>query len=243
MRASSITLARLGAALAVLLVPARAPSAQQPGATVRGTVTDSATGRPVVGARVSAQCPGCLGRHATDSVGRYALEAAPGSFVLEFHCPSRTLLGRRLARREVTVAPGAEAVVDVRVGPGACYEPPYAERSGVFRGHYTPGFESSRFVPCPDSAVGLAGGLLPGERLFTPAAWAEYAPAAARARDVTWPSGAPRDRWGNPTYFVVWRGTLRGPGQYGHLGVSEFGFTVDSVLSVRAAGRDDCAAR
>jgi len=236
-------LSLLAIAVAAAVGMARSHADGQEYGSVRGTVTDSVTGVPTIDARVALNCNGCYGREPTDSLGRYSFTRVPaGTHRIEFHCPSRTALGRELAQRAVEVFAGKVSVIDVRVPPGGCFEPAYSERTGIFRGVWTPGFESSAFVPCPDSALGLTGELLPGKRLFGSRAWAELG-AAARQQPISWPKNAPRDSWGSARYFVVWRGTLKGPGTYGHMGVSEFSMIVDSILSVRAAQSNDCSRR
>ena len=216
--------------------------AQAPG-TVRGAVTDSATGQPVRGVLVAINCPSCYGRHPTDSAGRYAVaQVTPGSWRLEAHCPSRAYVGAEIAQRTVAVSAGAETVVNIVVPPGRCAEPPYAETAGIFRGYWTPGFESSAFYPCADSTLGVAAPLLPGKRLFMPYAWATLLPAA-RGRQIAWPKNAPLDGWNNPTYFVIWHGVLKGPGSYGHMGVSAFSMVVDSIVDVSVRGPGNCRTR
>ena len=226
----------------ISLASASSVAAQTTG-TVRGTVTDSATGAPIVGAKVAVICSGCFGRHPTDSLGRYTIERVPvGTYTVEFNCPSRTMLGRALPQQRVTVGEDSVSDIAVTVAPGSCYEPPYSELTGVFRGYWTPGFESSKFVQCTDSVMGVATTLLPGKRLFSSSAWAAL-DARAQSQQIHWPSHAPIDEWGNHRYFVIWRGTLKGPGMYGHMGVSEFEMTVDSILAVRAPGPRDCSER
>jgi hypothetical protein len=110
------------------------------------------------------------------------------------------------------------------------------------QGVWTPGFESSSFVPCADSALGLTGQLLPRKRLFGSHARADLTDGARKA-PVAWPANVPRDSFGNAAYFVVRRGILKGPGSYGHMGVSEFSMTVDSILSIRAARSNGCERR
>lgn len=227
-----------GAAFAAVASPGTA----QPRGTLRGTITDSVTGAPVVDARVAIWCAGCYGRYPTDSAGHYRLDRLPaGRATFEAHCPSATGLGAEITQQEVDVAAGGETILDLRVTPGQCAEPAYSERPGVFRGYWTPGFESSAFVPCADSALGVPAPLLPGKRLFRPTAWAEVAPRAMRR--ISWPRDAPVGSDGNATYFVVWRGVLKGPGTYGHMGVSEFSMVVDSVISVLPRGPLDCRTR
>jgi hypothetical protein len=216
------------------------PVVAQSWGTVSGTVSDSARGAPVVGAFVAIMCPECYGRHPTDTAGRYRFtQVPPGSFRLEIHCPSQAIVGREILNRTVTVAVGAETVINARVGRGHCAEPPYSEKTGTFRGYWTPGFESSAFRPCADRTLGVAAPLLPGKRLGSPRAWADFSPSAQLSQ-IVWPKDTPVDAWGNPTYFVVWHGTLKGPGTYGHLGVSAFSMIVDTVLSVSAHAPRNC---
>ena len=216
--------------------------AAQAHGTLRGTITDSVTGAPVVEARVAVWCAGCTGRYPTDSAGHYRLDRLPGgSASFEAHCPSATGLGAEITHGTVDIAAGSETVLDLRVPPGHCAEPAYSERRGVFRGYWTPGFEPSAFRPCANTVLGVPAPLLPGKRLFPPEAWADFAPGAARR--ISSPHGAPVDSYGNVTYFVVWRGVLKGPGKCGHMGVSEFSMVVDSVIAVRARGPSDCRIR
>jgi len=227
-----------GAVFAIVASPVTA----QPRGTLRGTITDSVTGAPVVDARVAIWCAGCYGRYPTDSAGHYRLDRLPaGRATFEAHCPSATGLGAEITQQEVEVGAGGETILDLRVRRGHCAEPAYSERPGVFRGYWTPGFESSAFVPCADSALGVPAPLLPGKRLFRPKAWAEVAPDAMRR--ISWPRDAPVSSDGNATYFVTWRGVLKGPGTYGHMGVSEFSMVVDSVISVHPGGPSDCRTR
>ena len=214
------------------------PAAGQTTGTIRGAVTDGVTGAPVVGAKVAAPGSGRAGRVLTDSAGRYVLDRVrSGTWTVVFNCPSRTLLGRKLVERQVAVAAAGEAIVNVVVPPDGCFEPDSASRSGEFRGHYAFGFEESRFVPCLDSALGPEGVLLPGEHLVEPSAWVEFSKTAQR-QPLKWPGLGDHHYYAR--YYVAWRGTLIGPGMYGHMGVSSFAFVVDSVLEVRLPSRDDC---
>ena len=218
-------------------------SAQSSG-TISVTVTDSVSGAPVVGARVAIWCEGCYGRYPTDSTGHYQFkQVPPGTFRIQFHCPSRTLLGAQISERMVGVSPGKESLVNVRVPEGRCSEPPYSERTGVFRGYWTPGFESSAFVPCADSVLGLSAPLLPGKHVSIPTAWADFTPSVKWPPKMNGQANAPKDEYGNSTYFVVWHGVLKGPGQYGHLGVAGFSMLVDSVLAISSGGPTNCRTR
>jgi hypothetical protein len=113
--------------------------------------------------------------------------------------------------------------------------------AGVFRGYYTVGFESSKFVPCAADAWFIAGDALRREPYDERRAWVEWPNDSGRTlRRVTWPRIASLRRTGYATYFVQWRGTVEGPGRYRHLGVSAFEIRVDSVLVVRKPTRRDC---
>ena len=227
------------------LVPAT--SIAQARDVIRGTVTDSVTGAPIVGAKVTVRCPTCTGRLETDSLGRYAYGRLPnGYWEIEFHCPSRTLLGPEFARRRAIV--GMEASeVNVVVPESACSEPPYAERYGVFRGFWDQAFEEERFTPCRDSASGIPEPLLPDRRALGARIGATLTPAAQRQVE-RWPErlamlagyAARQKIVLGMRYFVVWRGVFRGPGRYGHGGLSAFEIGVDSIIALRAPGVADC---
>jgi hypothetical protein len=232
-------LGRVGLLMVLSSAPLQIATGQRTG-SVTGRVTDSVSGTPVVGVLVAIWCPDCYGRHPTDSSGRYRIAHLPaGSFPIEFHCPSVTGVGAEILQGNVTVALGAEAVIDARVPKDRCWEPAYFERTGIFRGYWTPGFESSAFRPCEDVSAGIRYPLLPGKRLVSPRAWAEFT-SGAEPRSRMWPKNAPRDRWGNSTYFVVWHGVWKGPGTYGHMGVSAFSMIVDSVITLRIKGPSNC---
>jgi len=219
------------------------PADAQSTGVVIATVVDSLSGKPVVGARVTIWCPGCYGRWPTDSAGKYRRSGLPpGKFRLEFHCPSSTLLGAEIVHRDITVSPNAETVVGVHVPPRQCVEPSYSERTGVFRGYWTSGFEESSFIPCADSSLGVSAPLLPGKRIFPASAWADLS-SSAWPRSLKGPRGAPVDQYGNPTLFVTWHGVLKGPGSYGHLGGSAFSMVVDRVIDIRAKGPATCRTR
>ncbi len=229
------------ACLAFLVVGSRAVAqTKYPRDVIYGTITDSLTGAPLVGAKVRVRCATCAGRHETDSSGRYAVGRLPnGYWEIEYHCPSLTMLGRALPIRRASVGLKA-AEVNVVVPPGACYEPPYFEQEGVFRGHWTRQFEGDAFSPCnADKKGGVMlpemGGIHPWFARIWPTI-SRSSSAEAQVERWPWPTPKPLD----DTYFVEWRGTLRGPGMYGHMGVSGFEMRVDTILSLRVAGRRDC---
>src|SRR5690242_5094343 len=164
----------VGLSMVLSAGPSQIAAAQRTG-SVTGTITDSTSGLPIVGARVAVWCKDCYGRYPTDSFGRYRIAHLPaGRFPIEFHCPSVAFVGAEIQHGTVTVASNRETIINVRVPKDHCWEPAYSERTGIFRGYWTPGFESSRFLPCEDTAIGIHYPLLPGNRLVTPQAWADF---------------------------------------------------------------------
>lgn len=93
---------------------------------------------------------------------------------------------------------------------------------GSWTGHYIPGFESSDFRICGDTARKI---------------WVEFTPGFWNPPQDKWPEGG--DPY-YPRYFVHFRGRLVGPYSYGHLGVSDYELRVDNVAFVRLASSRDC---
>ena len=200
-------------------------------AVVRGTITDSASGKPLAGAFIAAIKSQRWGRERSGADGRYVLDRIPpGLTELEFHCPSATMLGWPIEARPIRLRAGQDTIVNVRVPAEVCGEPPYSERRGTFRGGFSFGFEHSSFAPCPDSSLGLPFPR-PKGMWFGSAIWVGIDSAASRRSQGLWPKVAP-DSMGHIAYFVRWHGVLRGPGAYGHMGVAGYSMEVDSVYSV-----------
>ena len=97
-----------------------------------------------------------------------------------------------------------------------------ARQFGSWTGHYIPGFESSDFRVCGDT----------GRKI-----WVKFVPGFWDRPQENWPEGG--DPY-YPRYFMRLRGRLVGPYSYGHLGVSEYELTVDSIAFVRLASSHDC---
>jgi TonB-linked SusC/RagA family outer membrane protein len=101
-------------ALALLLgVTALQPVAAQGTGAVRGTVTDSATGRPVAGVQLTVS--GAPARAVTTEAGTYQLTGIPAGRVTV----RAQRLGYAAASRTVDVAAGATATADLRLRPVA----------------------------------------------------------------------------------------------------------------------------
>jgi hypothetical protein len=173
-----------------------------------------------------------------DSSGAYRLDSLPLERIqISIQCQTIGIMNKGLVYDSIAFTQPTVVRRDWVVDRAGCDPRPLRRVTGVFRGHYTPGFESSEFVPCAADAWFLPGDSLNVYRIDMRNAWADWPTRADRK--VKWPD-APRDSYGNPRFYVRWRGTVEGPGNYGHMGVSAFGFNVDSVLDVRAPRPTDC---
>jgi hypothetical protein len=210
-----------------------------------GTATEALSGTPIRKAAVCTRLPtgpaSFLGRCAAVGVdGTYRLDSLPvGSVEVTLSCAAIRGFGKRLVTDTLLPGQPGEQSHDWVASTVGCDLRPVREVAGTFRGHYTPGFESSEFIPCPSDAWFLPGDSLDTYPYDARRAWATW-PRDRRMNSFTaWPD-VPADSWGNPRYYVRWRGTVVGPGQYGHMGVSPFEFRLDSILEVRPPAKDDC---
>lgn len=242
------SLARVACVLSLLapIVGTGAQTARLHG-RISGVVRDADTGGPVqkasifaddfVGGRLVARRWSQI-----DSAGGYRIDSVAGTVRLSVACARvRGPVGLAIGSDSVALRDSEMVRHDLSVPTTGCDKRPIRHVSGIFRGHYAPGFESSAFVPCPVDAWFLPSDSLSSYAYDARLAWAEWSPGASRG--LVWPDGAPRDSYGVPHFYVRWRGTVIGPGQYGHMGVSPFEFRVDSVLEIRPAGPHDCPAR
>lgn len=223
---------------------AAAQSTERGNARLVGVVTDSATNRPVPGVRVCLWVPNAqrgedfrCGR--VMATGRYEINGLPaGRFRTRAWCEAIAARSVTFEGDSITLAALTGARYDWRVDSIGCDLRPLRSVAGTFRGHYTPGFESSQFVPCPADAWFLPSDSLELYPYDAGDAWVELSDSVA-PREMVWPA-APLDSYGNPRYYAQLRGTINGPGHFGHLGVSVFEFLVDSILVLREPTGDDC---
>ena len=238
---------RIGWTLALLMIgTAPVLQAQRPTgrAVLEGSVRDSVTGKAVARAHVCAspssgrvQWSACA--KVDTSSAAYRLDSLPqGRWHVRVICGTVGILGRSIGSDSVTVGDSAAVRRDWVVATTGCDPRPLRRVEGTFRGYYTPGFESSEFVPCASDAWFLPGDSLRVKPYDERRAWARLQRASLPVNFV-WPRVS-RDKYGNPRYYVEWRGTVVGPGHYGHMGVSPFEFHVDRVLTLRAPRRGDC---
>ncbi|HET7551681.1 MAG TPA: hypothetical protein VFK04_10325 [Gemmatimonadaceae bacterium] len=213
------------------------------GGVISGTVRDSTSGlaarRISVCAYIRHSPSGLEYRCAVvDTLGHYRLDNLPVTGVrVDVQCATIVGLGKGLADDSISLAETAHLRRDWTVSTAGCDHRPVRRVTGVFRGHYRSGFESSEFVPCAADAWFISGDSLDSYRTDARRAWATWRPDAGK--ELKWPD-VPLDDNGNPRYYVRWRGTVVGPGHYGHMGVSPFEFLVDTVLELRRPGPQDC---
>lgn len=235
------------AVLASLAVIVRAADAQSLGtgaATLEGVVRDSGSGQPMhkawvcVSVRLSeSSFRNRCGR--TDSLGVYRADSIPsGQRQVWVACETmRGLGGKNLASDSMTFDGSTGVRRDWAVSNIGCDLRRIRRVTAIFRGHYTPGFESSEFVPCPADGWFVPGDSLDKYPFNNRRAWVEWWPGFRQR--LEWPE-VRRDEYGYPRYYVRWRGTVVGPGRYGHMGVSAFEIQVDSVMELRAPSKRDC---
>lgn len=235
--------------LAAILLCAAASTAagQNPGggnARVVGSVLDSATLAPIPGVHVCVQVPtlqrgSALRCGRVTLTGEYEINDLPaGRFVTRASCSAIMAPSVMFEGDSITLGERTQARRDWRINPRGCDPRRPRTVTGTFRGHYTPGFESSEFVPCPADAWFLPSDSLHLYPYDARDAWVELSDSALRG-GMVWPD-VPRDPYGNPRNYAQLRGTIHGPGFYGHLGVSVFEFVVDSILVIREPATGDC---
>ena len=245
-----MTLAAQQTGLAALLAAAllsRAGTAQVPAplsAVITGTVGHTGHLQPGRALRVCASAR--IGQHSgirkcgeVDSLGSYRLDSLPPTRALvTINCGTHYYWNlETIASDSVLLSDAAPLRRDWTVSTARCDPRPLRRITGEFRGFYAREFEGSEFRPCWSDAWFVTGDALMILPLDQRRAWvtlAEHARGKVTLPDV------PRDRFGRQRYYVRWRGTVVGPGAYGHMGASPFEFVVDTVLEVRAPRKGDC---
>jgi len=220
-----------------LIVLANSLQAQWPAKylrpALRGTVTDSLTGKAVAHATFSVRERSGIGW--TDSSGRYLYFDAPvGDIEFALNCPvSRGLVGKSILTQRLHIGPATDTIVNFRVDGSRCQDSPATTRRVELIGHYTSGFETSVLQPCapmiePESSAYASGGYI----------WVEASDSAHFGLGVKWPKRAANADY--PVVYVRVIGDLTGPGAYGHLGGATYELKIAEVLEARAAAGHDC---
>jgi hypothetical protein len=223
-----------GVALAAIILLATPLSQVHPQswrpAALTGTVRDPG-GHPVVNVAVRI---GAGPDVHTDSLGRYAFPAVPaGSWRIMVLCPSASYWhAQRLAVFAVELQQSSSSTQNATVDRTRCRAAAPDTLRGQFRGHWSVGFEESRFVPCP--------GTIDSARVRPDSdwIWGKWADGA----EGKWPEPMPApdsSGYGN-RYYVEARALLHGPGDFGHLGVAAYQLEVERLIQVRTPTPDDC---
>lgn len=230
--------------LVALLLPALAVAQQPEGsppsrlrqvpadhtATLSGTVLDAITGAPVAGAWVAPRWPAADHRVQTDPHGRFLVRMVePGAVTVDVHCAGGTMFAARVLETVVQVDTGTMWAVEMRADFSSCPIPSLPTRRLRARGVYSAGLEHSRFIPCQEDTPEFRAVWGP-EGLRR--AWVKFQPEARPGPSIPWPASPGRDASGDPRVYVEWSGILAGPGRFGHMGVSPYWLSVDSIQQI-----------
>ena len=234
MRASQPAVTTMRSHVTLLVFVISIPLAAQERGSVRGTVTDAASGKPVLRTGVSL---GVEYYTSGDSLGRFAFDSvAPGRYRLRVHCTPRisTAHEHLLWEDDLKIAADGSRLLNLRVDAGDCDQRPFVAVEGEFRGFFEGGFEYRRFLPCPGPIGGIPPSLSDVEDPGT-VIWANFAP---QNMSELWPEG--EELQGFTRWYIRWHGTIRGPDRYGHLGGSPYEARIDTVFLMRRPAAGDC---
>lgn len=160
-----------------------------------------------------ARTKGGYGRTPTDAGGKVEFDAIPvGEWGFEANCSSTTYAGRSIEITKLSVAADQTATWDITVPKGYCDEPEYAEREYILSGRFISEFEGNHFIPDNSEALNLTRNTF------------QDRPAQIWFDDL--PEG---HRYGKQRHVKV-RATLKGPGSFGHMGMSQYELIVHEVL-------------
>ena len=221
--------------LGMTLVLASASISAQTVGSVRGTIR-YASGAPLAGATVITTVSERLRDARSDSLGRFQLDKVPaGSLTIEVLCPNRDLgVAVPVAVHQVLlIQAGRVADVPLTVARDGCTPIPPRDTHVHWKGWYAFAFENSSFRPCASDTVArelLGYGHPIGRR-----AWVMWAPTVWRRPGLA--KFRPDTATGGVFGFVEWSGVLHGPAPAGHMGISNYLLTVDSVFDIAADGR------
>ena len=192
------------------------------------SVRDRKTGLPLAGFGI-----GETGLQVTDADGNLKTRRSlprQGERIT-VHCPTRLMFkGRRIVDAPFVIRNGyAEAHFEI--DSTSCKEPLTTQLRGRHAGMYLSEFEQSAFFPC----VGLSGADAYGWKPHS--AWANL--PASLEDSFIW-----RLRMSNADegMYVEWTGTLTGPGNYGHMGMSLYEFDVERLDKLSSTRPSACKA-
>ena len=195
------------------------------GGKIVATAYDVSNGRPYKGVRVSVSAPNINGRHPTCADGKVEFNDVPaGTWSVTAICPSETIAGREILNMAVWVTPGQTKTIRISVSNGFCNEPEYTERAMTIAGHFMHGFELNSMSPCNPGALDLTKNTWGEPRIW-----------------VVLPAGSSAEIEPDVTHYIEARGTLKGPGRFGHFGMAAYEFEIDEILSHEAVAETDCS--
>lgn len=216
------------------------PIVPPPEHTLRVTVRDAKTHRPVEGIVMDVDEARHPLRASSDRDGIALIDSRglPPTGDLAIYCP-----GHGQSLRWPVRSPAPDVSYQLKRGRGdllvhvdlaRCETPEIVSRKVRMRGLYVRGLESSQFHPCdglpPESA----------EFEFGPhSAWTEF--TAEAEDDVAFTEWLER-AFGDGVLYAEWTGVLSGPGSYGHWGMSLYEMRVETVHETRMSRPSDCRA-
>jgi len=207
-------------ALAVAAFLGLAAAARAQAVTVRGTVRDPVTGRPVPGVRVTFT-PSL--RAWTDTAGGFVLDAPPLTYTPILECPRSKATNLERTAEPLTVGDAPTPAELQLVGGSSCLAPLTATEFGEFGGIYRGSLDRRLLRLCGDTAYALS-------ITFTPQSWQALNRLAERFRDDP----------ARPELFLVVRGRLRGPGFFGRDGETAYALDAEQVRRVAQVRRGEC---
>lgn len=184
-----------------------------------------------------------LGCTRSSIAGTFRLDSLPlGSVNIRTTCETIRLIGSgtlfQSSSAGAAVTPGTVVILFNTRG---CDLRPLRTISGIFRGHWSTGFEENAFSPCPSDSWQLASDTAGvAHALMSTVAWVDSLPKRGTNSFPSRLHGAAPNGSGGYVSYVKWHATITGPSHFGHLGGSSFRMVVDSIIAMRVPSAADC---
>jgi hypothetical protein len=186
--------------------------------TVTGVIKDPEEGVPIPYSRV--RFANNLVVYA-DSTGRFTAQLKPGRATATAECFTRRSISGQSQESFLVRPYMAELAFFLQFKD--CARPLGPVQDSVFQGMYEAGIERSRFILCGNRTINV---------------WTEFGPQAVADRDALLRRLAGREGSGPFTWKV--RGSLEGPGRFGHQSAADYLLKVRSVLEIRPNRPEEC---
>jgi hypothetical protein len=158
--------------------------------------------------------------------------------VLEVLCPwsiGDRFVAPSALKRDVSVVEGSNVDFSAVLDRGACETREPRTVRGHWRGRYSSAFEESQFTPCPVDPITRE--VRSYGHPFGRRAWVNFSKTVWKKPGL---GGLAFDSTNSRDYgFVEWSGTLYGPEKSGHMGMSNYLLTVDSIFRMSPTGECD----